>query len=153
WVRRGHGLRIRGGPARSYYVGVESAVPAIPGVSPPGRALFVAPLGMEEGRPAELPPMEFGLVGGEARQFRFFSPLVLLSDPVRQVIDDAEESDDLEELAPIEATLPPQPGKQDGLVPVNLQAAVTELGSLELRCLEKGGSGGWKLELSVRMKE
>jgi hypothetical protein len=35
-------------------------------------------------------------------------------------------------------------------VPVNLQAAVTELGTLELRCLEKGGKGRWKLELNVR---
>jgi hypothetical protein len=38
-------------------------------------------------------------------------------------------------------------------VPVNLQAAVTELGMLEVRCLEKGGSGRWKLEMNVRSKE
>ena len=45
-------------------------------------------------------------------------------------------------------------GREAGkLVPVNLQAAVTEVGSLELRCLEKGGAGKWKLELNVRMKE
>jgi hypothetical protein len=36
---------------------------------------------------------------------------------------------------------------------VNLQAAVTEVGTLELRCLEKTGPGRWKLELNVRMKE
>jgi hypothetical protein len=35
---------------------------------------------------------------------------------------------------------------------VNLQAAVTEVGTLELRCLEKAGAGKWKLELNVRMK-
>jgi hypothetical protein len=39
------------------------------------------------------------------------------------------------------------------LVPVNLQAALTELGALELRCLERQGKGIWKLELNVRMKE
>src|SRR5207248_2712553 len=43
WVRRGHGIRIRGGTARAYYVGVESAMPAVPGFTPPVRALCVAP--------------------------------------------------------------------------------------------------------------
>ena len=38
------------------------------------------------------------------------------------------------------------------LVPVNLQAAVTELGALELRCLERSGQGRWKLELNVRQE-
>ena len=44
-------------------------------------------------------------------------------------------------------------GDAGKLIPVNLQAAVTEIGTLELRCLEKGGAGRWKLELNVRMKE
>jgi len=30
---------------------------------------------------------------------------------------------------------------------------VTEVGTLELRCLEKGGAGQWQLELNVRLKE
>jgi hypothetical protein len=153
WVRQGHGLRIRGGTARSYYVGVESAMPAVPGMHPPVRALCVAPFGMEEGTQADVPPMEFGLVVGEPTQFRFFSSSVRRADPVGQFVEDAEESKELEELAPIETTLPAQAGKEAPLIPVNLQAAVTELGSLELRCLEKGGPGRWKLELSVRMKE
>ena len=56
-------------------------------------------------------------------------------------------------MAPIESTLPASAGNDGRLVPVNLQAAVTEIGTLELRCLEKKGSGRWKLELNVRMKE
>ncbi|QAT83742.1 heat shock protein 70 family protein [Corallococcus coralloides] len=56
-------------------------------------------------------------------------------------------------MAPIETTLPGQPTPFGDLTPVNLQAAVTEVGTLELRCLEKNGSGRWKLELNVRMKE
>ena len=68
------------------------------------------------------------------------------------MLEDAAHNDELEELAPIETTL--SAGKSDAgkLVPVNLQAAVTEVGTLELRCLEKSGSGCWKLELNVRMK-
>jgi len=153
WARQGHGLRIRGGTARAYYVGVETAVPAVPGMEPPVRALCVAPFGMEEGTQADVPPQEFGLVVGEPTRFRFFSSSVRRDDTVGIMIDDPTDNADLEELAPIESALPAQAGAEGRLVPVNLQAAVTELGTLELRCIEKGGAGQWKLELNVRMKE
>src|SRR5665213_3157324 len=51
------------------------------------------------------------------------------------------------------SSLPAKEGNEGKLVPVNLQAVVTEIGTLELRCLQKGGLGKWKLELNVRMKE
>jgi hypothetical protein len=153
WVRQGHGIRIRGGTARAYYVGVEAAVPAVPGFEPPVNALCVAPFGMEEGSAAEVPPQEFGLVVGEPTRFRFFSSSVRREDKVGDVIPDAARDDQLEEVSPIETTLSARDGKSGNLVPVNLQAAVTELGMLELRCLEKNGPGRWKLELNVRMKE
>jgi molecular chaperone DnaK (HSP70) len=150
WVRHGHGIRIRGGTARSYYVGVEPAMPAVPGFEPPVKALCVAPFGMEEGTQADVPPQEFALVVGEPSEFRFFASSVRREDRVGDVIEDAARNEDLEEVAPIETTLSGEPGR---LVPVNLQAAVTEVGTLEVRCLEKGGPGRWKLELNVRMKE
>jgi hypothetical protein len=153
WVRQGHGLRIRGGTARAYYVGVEAAMPAVPGMEPPIRALCVAPFGMEEGTQADVPPQEFGLLVGEPTHFRFFSSSVRRSDTVGVMLEDATGSEELEEVAPIETTLPAQQGNEGQLVPVNLQAAVTEVGTLELRCLQKGGAGRWKLELNVRMKE
>ncbi|MEN3364106.1 MAG: hypothetical protein V7606_1380, partial [Burkholderiales bacterium] len=65
YVRRGQGVRIRGGIARAFYVAVESAMPAIPGMEPPVQALCVASFGMEEGTEAELQTQEFGLVVGE----------------------------------------------------------------------------------------
>jgi hypothetical protein len=150
WVRHGHGVRIRGGTARSYYVGVESAVPAVPGFEPPVKALCVAPFGMEEGTQADVPPQEFGLVVGEPTRFRFFASSLRRDDAVGRMLEDVAGNDELEELAPIETTLPTD-GKEAGrLVPVNLQAAVTEVGTLEVRCLEKSGGGRWKLELNVR---
>jgi len=48
-TRRGRGVRIRGGAPRTYYVGIESALPAVPGVPAPLKALCVVPFGMEEG--------------------------------------------------------------------------------------------------------
>ena len=150
WVRKGHGIRIRGGTAHAYYVGVEASVPAVPGFEPPLRALCVAPFGMEEGTQAEIPPQEFGLVVGEPTRFRFFSSSVRRQDKPGDMIEDAASSEELEEVSPIETTLP---GTSGQLVPVNLQAAVTEIGTLQLQCLEKHGAGKWKLELNVRMKE
>jgi molecular chaperone DnaK (HSP70) len=153
WVRRGHGIRIRGGTARAYYVGVESAMPAVPGMEPPVKALCVAPFGMEEGTQADVPPQEFGLVVGEPTRFRFFASSVRREDKVGIFVEDVEGNPELEEVAPIETTLSARAGREGQLVPVNLQAAVTELGALELRCLEKEGEGRWKLELNVRMRE
>lgn len=153
WVRQGHGLRIRGGTARAYYVGIETAMPAVPGMAPPLKALCVAPFGMEEGTQADVPPQEFGLVVGELTRFRFFASSVRRDDRVGTMLDDGAGSGDLEEISPIETTLPATDGKAGTLVPVNLQAGVTEIGTLELRCLEKGGTAQWKLELNVRMKE
>jgi molecular chaperone DnaK (HSP70) len=153
WVRKGHGIRIRGGTARAYYVGVESSMPAVPGMAPPVRALCVAPFGMEEGTKADVPPQEFGVLVGEPTRFRFFASSVRREDVVGTTLDDVEGNEELEELAPIETALPQGERATGSLVPVGLQAAVTELGALELRCLEKGGKGRWKLELNVRMKE
>ena len=122
-------------------------------VCPPVKALCVAPFGMEEGTQAEIPPQEFGLVIGEATRFRFFASSVRRDDQPGDMIEDVAGNEQLEELAPIETTLPADARGAGQLVPVNLQAAVTEIGTLELRCVEKGGAGRWKLELNVRMKE
>ncbi|MBX7115330.1 MAG: Hsp70 family protein [Myxococcaceae bacterium] len=153
WVKQGHGIRIRGGTARAYYVGVESAMPAVPGFAPKVKALCVAPFGMEEGSTADVPPQEFGVVVGEQTQFRFFSSSTRRDDKTGDLLEDASALDGLEELPPIETTLPEGKGKMAGVIPVQLQAAVTELGMLELRCLEKAGKGRWMLELNVRSKE
>jgi molecular chaperone DnaK (HSP70) len=153
WVKAGHGVRIRGGTARAYYVGVEAAALAVPGFSPPVRALCVAPFGMEEGTQADIPPQEFGLVVGEPTRFRFFSSSTRRGDHVGTFIEDAEHTPELEELPPIETALAAgEAQRPGGLVPVNLQAAVTELGALEVRAVERGGQGKWKLELNVREK-
>jgi hypothetical protein len=54
-ARRGRGIRIRSGASRTYYVGIESAMPAVPGLPAPLKALCVVPFGMEEGTSLEVP--------------------------------------------------------------------------------------------------
>src|SRR5258708_12929553 len=46
-ARRGRGVRIRSGASRTYYVGIESAMPAVPGMEAPLKALCGVPFGME----------------------------------------------------------------------------------------------------------
>ncbi len=149
YVRRGRGVRIRGGTAQAYYVAVESAMPAIPGMEPPVQALCLAPFGMEEGSDAELPPQQFGLVVGEPVRFRFFGSSVRRHDQVGTLLD-FWAPDELQELEEIEASLPAEGRRAGDIVPVHLHARITETGTLQLEALPVGGSERWKVEFDVR---
>ncbi|SEB24351.1 Hsp70 family protein [Variovorax sp. YR216] len=149
YVRHGHGVRIRGGTAFAYYVGVESSMPAVPGIEPPVQALCVAPFGMEEGTEAELPALELGLVVGEPVQFRFFASSVRRQDVVGTLLE-AWAPDELRELDPISAALPPEGRNAGEVVPVRLHARVTEAGTLELEAVPRSGGERWKIEFDVR---
>jgi molecular chaperone DnaK (HSP70) len=148
-VRRGKGVRIRGGTARAYYIGIESAMPAIPGFTPPVKALCVAPEGLEEGSKVELPDDELGLIVGETQTFRFFAAATRKDDEAGALID--SDADGLVELSPVEKLVEADGERSAGeLVPVRLEAHVTEVGTLELWCMARDGRGSWKLEYSVR---
>jgi molecular chaperone DnaK (HSP70) len=149
-VRRGTGVRIRGGTARSYYIGVETAMPAVPGMPPPLKALCVVPFGMEEGTEAELPAaQELGLVVGEQAEFRFLGSSTRRADKLGDVIEGW--GDTIDELAPVETALPVEDGHAAGtIVPVRLRTHVTPVGTLELWCVARDGDKKWKLEFNVR---
>jgi molecular chaperone DnaK (HSP70) len=149
YVRHGRGVRIRGGTARAFYVAVESAMPAIPGMEPPIQALCVAPFGMEEGTEAEVQTQEFGLVVGEPVHFRFFGSSTRRQDQIGAMLD-YWQPDELQELDEIQATLPTE-GRQPGeVVQVRLQAKVTEAGTLELSAVPRSGNERWNVEFDVR---
>nr|WP_267498867.1 Hsp70 family protein [Massilia sp. IC2-278] len=148
YARRGGGVRIRGGTARSYYVGVESSMPAIPGMEPPIQALCVAPFGMEEGGELELPGQEFGLVVGEPVHFRFFGSTTRRQDQIGDVLD-FWGPDELQEMNEIQATLPAEGRTPGDVVQVKLHALATEAGTLELAALSPEGQR-WKVEFDVR---
>jgi molecular chaperone DnaK (HSP70) len=151
-VRRGKGVRIRGGTARTYYIGIESAMPAIPGFPPPVKALCVAPQGLEEGSAVELPDDELGLVVGENVTFRFFAAATRKDDRAGALID--ADTEGLVELDPVEKLVPAEGERRAGdLVPVRLEAHVTEVGTLELWCAARDDRGRWKLEYSVRERD
>ncbi len=155
YVKQGHGVRIRGGLANTYYVGIESAMPAIPGMEPPLEALCIAPFGMEEGTETEASSTEFGLVVGEPVRFRFFGSNIRRHDEAGTQLDYWQE-DELEELPEIQVTLPAEGRRVGEVVPVHLVAKVTEVGTLKLEAIAvnstnaEGEPERWQIELDVR---
>ncbi len=145
-ARQGRGVRIRGGVSRSYYVGIESAMPAVPGFPAPVKALAVAQFGMEEGSSARIPNREFGLIVGQPAEFRFYCSASRKSDAPGELIEDF--GDELEELSPVEVRLAAEGQTQD-IVPVSFETQITETGMLQLWCVARDGQR-WKLEFNVR---
>jgi hypothetical protein len=152
YVRKGKGVRIKGGTAASYYVGVESAMPAVPGMSPEVQALCIAPFGMEEATEVELPNDEFGVIVGEPVRFRFFGSKTRREDNVGTRLD-YWSADELEELDEIEITLPEENRKAGEVIPVHLSVAVTEIGTLALQAISNQDNNRWKIEFDVRSGE
>lgn len=152
FVRQGKGVRIKGGLAAAYYVGVETAMPAVPGLPPEIEALCIAPLGMEEGASLELPNEEFGLVIGEPVKFRFFGSKTRREDEAGTRLDFWAE-DELDELDEIEITLP-ESGHQPGeVIPVHLSVTASEVGTLELQAISRRDGQRWKIEFDTRLAE
>jgi hypothetical protein len=149
FAKREKGIRIRAGAARSYYIGIESSMPAVPGMPAPLKAICVVPFGMEEWTDFKIPGQEFGLVVGEHAVFRFLSSLVRKEDAPGSVTEDWDE-EEIEELAALETTLPAEGAEAGTLVPVKLHSYLNEIGVLELWCEASDGRGRWKLEFNVR---
>lgn len=155
YVKQGHGVRIRGGLASTYYVGIESAMPAIPGLEPPLEALCIAPFGMEEGTETDAGSAEFGLVVGEPVHFRFFGSNVRRHDEAGTQLDHWQEGE-LEELPELQAILPADNRRIGEVVAVRLLAKVTEIGTLKLEAIavnstdSDGNPERWQIELDVR---
>jgi len=152
FVRKGKGVRIKGGTAASYYVGVENAMLAVPGFAPEVDALCIAPFGMEEGTNEQLPDDEFGLIIGVPVRFRFFASNSRREDKVGTRLNHWSD-DELTELEEIEITLSEENRRPGEIVPVYLCAAVTEVGTLELEAVSQNDNGRWKIEFDVRAGE
>lgn len=152
YVRQGKGVRIKGGLAAAYYVGVETAMPAVPGLAPEIEALCIAPMGLEEGSQIELPNEEFGLIIGEPVKFRFFGSKTRRDDSAGMRLEYWND-DELEELDEIEISLP-ESGYQAGeVIPVHLSVLASEVGTLELQAISRRDGQRWKIEFDARLAE
>ena len=152
-AKRGLGVRIRGGVNRSYYIGLETPAPAVPGVLPPIKALCVVPLSMEEGCQTDVPTPDLGLYIGEPAEFRFLASTHRRDDQPGTILE-RWAADELVELPSLKTTLEAQsPDEVGQAVPIRIVASVTELGTIELACKSRIDERQWSLEYNVRQSE
>ena len=150
YVKRSGGIRIKAGSPRSYYIGVESSMPAIPGVQPPLDALCVVNFGLEEGSSVTIDAQGLALVVGEPTEFRFFSSTTRQEDKIGDRIE-VDENSDLTEMPPLQVMLSlSEDDSAASLVPVKLRTDLTDIGTLQLWCDDLNGKNSWKLEFDIR---
>jgi molecular chaperone DnaK (HSP70) len=125
---RGYGLRIGGGLARGYYVGLGSA-------DQKGRAVCVVPRGAKEGeiQVAGSEPLE--LTVGAPVRFELYARDGEVDPPGRVVSLDSGE---FERLPPLVAAFDRGQSAHPETVPVLLEGELTALGTLRLGCVETG---------------
>jgi molecular chaperone DnaK (HSP70) len=148
-VRRGLAIRIKGGTPRAFYIGVDTGAAA-------RKAVCLAPPGLEDGARVQL-ARDFRLVTNRPVSFRLYSSssrsdapgaLVPIGDGTPDMVEDES---DLLELPPIVTVLR---ARGRGEVTVRLEVHITELGALEISCVEVSEAGApaesWKLAFDMR---
>jgi len=151
-VRRGKGVRIHGGSARGYYVGIDlAAAPpemaaAATGVADPIAAVSLVRRGTEEGTTVEL-ERAFAAHVNRPVAFNIYSSSVR-TDATGDLV--VVEKAALVPLPPIRTLL--RFGKKTGerQLPVRIGACLTELGTLDLFCFSKETEHRWRLEFQLR---
>lgn len=139
-ARRGFGVRIGGGSARAYYLGVAD---------PAGeKALTLLPRGAEEGISYELDE-SFKLLPNTPVAFKLYSSHVRLSDRLGEIV--AVDEKEMQLLPPIHTVLRFGKGTS-GADPIPVQAgiALSAIGTLELWLKSKVSNHRWQLEFELR---
>ena len=138
-VRRGIGIKINAGLARSYYIGFGGETPS---------AICLVPAGTEPGCEIELTDHQFKLLVSTPVEFPIYVSSTRLNDAAGTIID--VDSEQLRPLLPIRTVLKTQARLEKSEVNVVLQARLTEIGTLELGCRETDGERHWKMQFDVR---
>lgn len=144
-ARAGRALRIGGGAARAYYVGIadQSTAPTA-GV----RALCVVQRGMEEGEEREVSNVPLALVTNRAVSFPLFASSMRKGDSVGSVVE--LERHEISALPPIRTVLRFGKKIEARQLPVHLAVRLTEVGTVELWCVSRSTPHRWRLQFDLR---
>ena len=138
-VRRGEGVKIAARLARTYYVGIDGDEPTVvclvPGVAEPGQKL-------------ELSERQFSLAISQPVEFPLWVSSTRLTDAAGDLIPINREQ--MFPLPSIRTVLQTQRKSEKGQLSVQLEAQLTELGTIELWCAEVGTDRRWRLQFDVR---
>jgi molecular chaperone DnaK (HSP70) len=141
-VRRGIGLRIQAGSARTYYIGL--------GYEDGLQCICVLPAGVEEG--TTLPPLnrEFSVLANRPVSFMLYSSRTR-HDAQGEVV--ALDEADVHRHAPLATLLRYGKKMREVHLIVRLRASFTEVGTLELWCEARDTSHRWRLQFELRGEE
>ncbi|MGF6535430.1 molecular chaperone DnaK (HSP70) [Paraburkholderia sp. GAS206C] len=144
-ARAGQAPRIGGGSPRSYFLVLEEDPQTLRGVC-------VLPRGTEESREIHLADRTFALRLGHPVQFHLVSSV---SDTAWQPGDLAElPLGEFVRLPPIATVVAPRGSGQAAETPVQLAASLTEVGTLEMHCIDASdATQRWLLEFQLRRGE
>ncbi len=138
-VRRGRGVRIAAGLARSYYIGVDGDVPS---------AFCLVPGNAEAGQEIDLVQHPFQLLVHQPVEFPLYVSSVRLADQPGDLFP--VDPEQMKPLPPIRTVLRTRGKKQAASIPVTLHARLSEIGTLELWCSEVGSQRSWRLQFDIR---
>ncbi len=138
-VRRGTGLRVKAGSARTYYIGMRSEH----GV----KAVCILPSGTNEGTNLPLLDREFSVLTNRPVSFHLYSSTIR-QDGHGEIADlDAEE---VHRHAPLVTLLRYGKKLQQMELAVRLSVTFTEVGTLELWCESVSSPHRWRLQFELR---
>jgi molecular chaperone DnaK (HSP70) len=140
-VRRGGGIRIGGGTARSFYVGLETALAERPW-------LCVVPRDAQEGEEIAIADHDFDLLMGQPVVFPLASSSVRPDDKPGALV--RADPDSIRELPPLQSLMRVSRKAKAERAPVSLAARVTEVGTIELWCQSKTDDRRWRLQIQLR---
>jgi molecular chaperone DnaK (HSP70) len=141
-VRRGTGLRVKAGSARSYYIGMRS--------ESGGKAVCVLPAGTDEGTTLPLAGREFSVLANRPVSFTLYSSTVR-----HDAHGDLADLDlgDMHRHAPLVTLLRYGKKLQELELVVRLAVSFTEVGTLELWCESVTSPHRWRLQFELRGKD
>jgi hypothetical protein len=155
-VRRGHGVRISGGLAHSYYIGVETAADSSAGETsntgrmpvPLAQTVCLLPAGVEEGQTVDLANCTFNLLIRQPVEFPLYASSTRTTDRPGEVLP--VDPEQMSALPPIRTVL--HSGKKAAAesIQVRLHAKLTAIGTLDIWCAEARGERSWRLQFDVR---
>jgi hypothetical protein len=139
-VRRGQGVRIAAGLARTYYIGVEG--------EKQGTAVCLVPAKAEPGQDIEMTQRKFNLLVSEPVELPLFISSTRVTDLPGELTPIDRER--MTPLPPIRTVMKTTKKGEAEVVPVHLHARLTEIGTLDLWCSEIEGRRSWRLQFDVR---
>lgn len=147
-VKAGHGVRVGSGSARSFYLGVEKPSGGS-GDSPPV-AICLVERGQQEGTEILLPDRDFEVLANQPVAFDLFSSSYRSGDSSGQIVPVDET---LTALPPMRTVIRFGKAGEQRQVPVRVEGAFTEMGTLALWCGSRISPHRWQLQFQLRGTE